>query len=769
MPWFYAKDPACTHDQAQGDVVRLCPCGAVQRLDELPRDVAILGDCLQVLRGLPSNSVDASVSDPPAGIEFMGAEWDTFKQGRMEAYQGPPQGTVTEAERDTSSSFKVRMAANPAVSQRANRRCLACGHYAYSGTPCTCEEPEWAPDTSVRDTFVAFMEAVARELYRVLKPGAHGVIWAIPRTSHWTATALENAGFEIRDRIAHIFGQGFPKSLNVAKALAKGEAAMPQEQAELLAAKRQAQGWTQGVLAEELGCKEALVRLWEEGRPKKTKKAKEVSEEVEYVAPPLAMRKKIAAVLGYDQNEQRMLGLVKPKKGEVPTDAVRAQLIEQWTGWGTALKPGVEDWWLIRKPLKGSVATNVVKYGTGAMNIDGTRVGQSKRAPGGLSRTAGTSLEGSKDGSLRNETGEESGHDPNVGRWPSNLVLSHGPGCRKVGQQEVEGPLMNRYEGKLRYYYGGEGQSYTSEKKPNEQVDVYACDEGCPVAALNEQSGETTSSKPGQVVRKQAYSGYHGGDGVTGEAEVAYGDSGGASRYFQTFECEPGCPVKALDEQSGNRPATLTGHADPSVAHAHPSSVETDSWFNRGLAKGSHVYADEGGASRYFQSFEPEYNEPFLYNGKITTRERNEGFEGEVEVRAQHGMDEQTISTQSNRRCQLCGKVKMGQPHCECPEPIWEETQGSKSKNFHPTVKPVRLMRYLVRLVTPKGGTVIDPFSGSGSTLVAAIQEGAHYIGIERDPRFHRIILSRAAYATRVVQEEASQRAGFEAMLALPD
>lgn len=66
-----------------------------------------------------------------------------------------------------------------------------------------------------------FMECVMTECLRVLKPGAHGLVWAIPRTSHWTATALEDAGFEIRDVVTHIFGSGFPKSMDISKAIDK--------------------------------------------------------------------------------------------------------------------------------------------------------------------------------------------------------------------------------------------------------------------------------------------------------------------------------------------------------------------------------------------------------------------------------------------------------------------------------------------------------------------------------------------------------------------
>jgi DNA modification methylase len=107
------------------------------------------GDCLDIIKRMKDNSVDSLVTDPPAGISFMGKSWDDDKGGRK----------------------------------------------------------QW----------IAWMSEVMTECMRVLKPGAHGLVWAIPRTSHWTATALEDAGFEVRDVVTHIFGSGFPKSLNVGK------------------------------------------------------------------------------------------------------------------------------------------------------------------------------------------------------------------------------------------------------------------------------------------------------------------------------------------------------------------------------------------------------------------------------------------------------------------------------------------------------------------------------------------------------------------------
>src|SRR3990167_630395 len=106
-------------------------------------------DCLVTMKRMADNSVDSIVTDPPAGISFMGKHWDGDRGGR--------------------------------------------------------------------DHWIKWLEEIMKEGLRVLKPGGHAFVWALPRTSHWTATALENAGFEIRDCVYHVFGSGFPKSLNVLK------------------------------------------------------------------------------------------------------------------------------------------------------------------------------------------------------------------------------------------------------------------------------------------------------------------------------------------------------------------------------------------------------------------------------------------------------------------------------------------------------------------------------------------------------------------------
>jgi hypothetical protein len=235
------------------------------------------GDCLAWLPRLPEASVDSIVTDPPAGIEFMGKEWDTFRGDSRQ----PDDPTFHRSGAGPFDRAKVRHGTSAGY-----------GH------------------ASPRTVFIDFLRAVMAECLRVLKPGGHALVWAIPRTSHWTATAIEDAGFEVRDRISHLFGSGFPKSHNL--------------------------------------------------------------------------------------------------EGE-------------WDGWGTALKPACEDWWLCRKPLAGSVAANVQRYGTGALNIDGCRVGTD----------AGWSYPNGRGGSFPHSD-DAFGAGPLVsepckataGRWPANVTLS---------------------------------------------------------------------------------------------------------------------------------------------------------------------------------------------------------------------------------------------------------------------------------------------------------------------------------------------------------
>lgn len=177
----------------------------------------------------------------------------------------------------------------------------------------------WDEDKGGRKQWVAWMTEVMAECLRVLKPGAHGLVWAIPRTSHWTATALEDAGFEIRDVVTHLFGSGFPKSMDISKAIDKQAGA----EREVIGPSARHGGGTNLVYGEGMGDGEKT-----------------------FITAP-------------------------------STDGAK-----QWQGWGTALKPASEHWILVRKPTsEKTVAANVLKHGVGGINVDASRIGYGAAGP----------------------------------------------------------------------------------------------------------------------------------------------------------------------------------------------------------------------------------------------------------------------------------------------------------------------------------------------------------------------------------------------------
>lgn len=193
------------------------------------------------------------------------------------------------------------------------------------------------------------------EVLRVLKPGAHLLAFAGTRTQHRMAVRIEDAGFEIRDMIAWVYGSGFPKSLDVSKAIDR-----------------------------EAG----------------------------------AVREKVQP--GNTPTYQRSAGNHGPWMDDpdhkIDSNNPVTESAKQWSGWGTALKPALEPITMARKPFSGTVAQNVQRHGTAAMNVDGCRVGNDVVGWGG----------GAAGGNTWSETNcgltQSGAARPVVGRWPANLI-----------------------------------------------------------------------------------------------------------------------------------------------------------------------------------------------------------------------------------------------------------------------------------------------------------------------------------------------------------
>jgi DNA modification methylase len=381
-------------------------------------------------------------------------------------------------------------------------------------------------------TGIAYDVTVWAECLRVLKPGGHILAFGGSRTWHRLAVAVEDAGFEIRDSIAWIYGSGFPKSLDVSKAIDKKAGA----EREILP-----QGSTK--------CPD-------------------------YPQP----------CGGHNET-----GKFSATVHALPSAPSTAEA-QQWSGWGTALKPAFEPVVVGRKPFgKGvTVAENVLAWGVGGLNIDGSRIGSENRKnqPAATLGNAHT-LSGGKAQDDRKPTTVQ-------GRWPANVILD-----------EVTAGLVDE-------------QSGVSVSKVG-------------------MRGSLSAEGSHEGWKRESHKGFNG----------------------------------------------LRGHED------------------------------SGGASRFF------------YQAKASKRDRNEGLEG-LETKLVEIGDERPSGNSWERR---------------------NKTQTAPRQNFHPTVKPTQLMRYLIKLVTPPGGTVLDPFTGSGSTGKAALLDGFKFVGAELTAEYLPIIEGRLRWA----------------------
>lgn len=288
---------------------------------------------------------------------------------------------------------------------------------------------------------IAYSVEFWKDVLRVMKPGAHLVAFGGTRTYHRMACAIEDAGFEVRDQLQWLYGSGFPKSMDISKAIDKAAGEKPR-----------------------------VVGKRTDGRYKN----------------------------GFSDKAKRALGgevydVTKGFNGEMglitePT----TEAAKLWAGWGTALKPANEPIILARKPCsEKTVAANVLKWGTGALNIDDSRIPGSDGGDriGEESRERRYNEKGGTDFAMK--PGPRGGDAK--GRWPANLVIMHHTLCVALEC-------------------------------------AHACVPDCPMRIMDDQSGRLQSGQPMGVKaggQGNAYGRFAGGIPVTG-----YGDAGGASRFF---------------------------------------------------------------------------------------------------------------------------------------------------------------------------------------------------------------------------------------------
>jgi hypothetical protein len=599
-----------------------------------------MGDCLEVLKTLPDNSVDSVVTDPPAGIGFMGKSWDSDKGGKR----------------------------------------------------------EW----------ISWLTEVMVEVKRVLKPGAHGLIWALPRTSHWTAHAIEDAGFEIRDVITHVFGTGFPKSLDISKAIDKTA------------------GAERAVIA--LAGKSGIKRQCMEGGD---------------------------------------------FKGDYFISAPNSQEAKQWQGYGTALKPSNERWVLVQKPI-GTLDTVMLVYSQlediwsqlnaklATENSKHTIVGLQKDKENTVLENALIHTEGGLE--LVTEIGEVENLQEQmdmlqldqairtslntVSSWKDTLAESLKAMSTSITETKINPiidfqtlnylisqitpesiiqdelnqsgqrssvQVVNQIFSVLRVSLSATQTPFAQEnaiEKANSNVglrekslrvesviskapfseDIILCRKplsektvaqnvlknGC--GGLNiDASRIACTDHPGVHKREgDVYSPSLKGKEKTTDSGIYHVPAGRFPSNFILSHnpdckgvCSENCAVSELDSQSG---ILKSGAMTPK-----PKEVTTQpgGWVTAARHQSGSFASNEGGASRFF------------YCSKASKADRNSGL--------------------------------------------------TDLNSHHPTVKSTKLMSYLITMITPPNGVVLDPFMGSGSTGVSAIKSGFGFIGIEKEADYFEI------------------------------
>lgn len=181
------------------------------------------------------------------------------------------------------------------------------------------------------------------------------------------------------------------------------------------------------------------------------------------------------------------------------------------------------------------------------------------------------------------------------------------------------------------------------------------------------------------------------------------------------YRCAEGCPVALMDAQSGT-----------SKSRKGKPRASTEPGDGYGMTHTGAEYDDAGGASRFFPTFEwsdLDYD-PFLYQAKASVKDR------------EFGCEDLPLLTGGEATDREDGSAGLNSPRAGAGR------RGGR-RNPHPTVKPLALMRWLVRLVTPAGGLVLDPFCGSGTTGMAALREGFRFLGCELSPEYADVATRR--------------------------
>jgi DNA modification methylase len=700
------------------------------------------GDCLEVLKTLPDDSIDSIVTDPPAGIAFMGKDWDKDKGGRS----------------------------------------------------------QW----------IAWMSEVAAECLRVIKPGGHALVWAIPRTSHWTGTAWEDAGWEARDKSADVSkmidqqekrhwdnicnaidkihvvdiikvwkeylktvsnaGLSFLLTIekggtvthyeSIAQKNVLTQESQDQSQKNILIESSNAKrvGKTSQKSQIEIGINTqkndfapevALLKASQENSD-----ALAIIAELNLIAPHLTsidVLERIAqgnAEAFTKQQQSHVKFVDKLPQSQIPTHwSTSIVLVNVKELLNEKIKNNLKavealKIWLGSKPSLKQAATSalcvaltedlkhiILSQSKTFLNLDTTRQMDCvsaitvtiteyiaeclilfmantlkkeavDKAAGAEREVVGENGYAARRKHYAEKTGVFSNQGPNLGGPDSSKITA--PATPSAKQWEGWGTALKPAI-----------EEWWLFRKPLAEKTVASNVLEHGTGALN-IDGCRVGTDENDPNKRRATGGNGGSDSLFGV---------GNKKRPATLSC-------------GRFPAHLIHDGSDEVLACFPERASNGRYGESGSGKANglfgmgsirqQTYHDSGSAARFF------------YCAKASKRDRDEGLDG-----FELSQSVKQFNQGMEGRIRSNGTV------------IKEAIQH---RNHHPTVKPTELMRYLCRLITPPGGTILDPFCGSGSTGKGAVLEGFNFIGIDQDPEYVEIARARIAYVSEPVEPTLEER-----------
>ena len=619
---------------------------------------------------------------------------------------------------------------------------------------------------------ISFNPNTWKQCYEVLKPGGYLLAFGGSRTYHRIACAIEDAGFEIRDTICYMYGSGFPKSQNIGKQLEKrleDEKTKQKTKHDLLSM------WERDIQKTKSNEKTGEMVLQSQLQEQGLQKSRETTSNVWGEEPCLEwwnniqkaerelqwcqiceMSKRVFIngeerwICNGTQNcNGEALREMFDKNGSCPSyrpqpeqqfnrelNAIQEQwgtqacreVIENWKKIGTCLKPSFEPIIVARKPFKGSLVDNVIENGVGGINIDecrvGTGTGKDKPPynPNNKNNVYGKSMGGGK-------------WENTNGRFPANTILTYD----ETDFDEVCGGFPNT---------------------------------------------KTGTRKSGTPIKQLAVVGEKNCNYISNKTYI--GDSGSASRYFMN------CKYTGKDEEIWKQLLVNNVVNNLEILKATKDNIVQMNVEDL-LKELKDHYAKyvENQQDLIETPIVQDIAEMLTWDFKIETSQVIQDFIINSKkciqflnlVQFVEKMDNIDTTQTTQNLLKLFGYVKVvitnyiqgnieydqkryiytpkasKKDRDEGLDEFEEKKTGAPKKNTHPTVKPTELMQYLVRLVTPNGGTILDPFNGSGSTGKAVMYEnkernkGYKYIGIELTEEYLPIAQARIEYVTKDEQE----------------